>query len=246
MRFTKVSIIIPVYNEEKYIKKTIERVINSNSLKLRKEIIVVDDGSTDSTPKILNAFHRKVNSSTSMSIFILYKKENEGKGSAIREGLRKVTGDIIIIQDADLEYNPKDYPSLIEPFINANAQVVYGSRTLGMKVFGNQYSSLLYYLGGRLLTFCVNILYKVNLTDQPTGYKLFTSELVPIILKQTQEKDFSYEIEMTALFSKKRHKIVEVPVTYKPRTKNEGKKIKFPDFIKAISVGLRWKLINGN
>lgn len=229
-----VSIIIPVYNEDKYIKKTIEKVLKADTLGFKKEIIVVDDGSTDKTKVEIKALKSRVKS--------IFKKINQGKGAAIKEGLRIAKGDVIIIQDADLEYNPSDYPALIKPFKDKSANVVYGSRTLGIVEFHNRYSNLIFYIGGRLLTAIVNLLYGTHLTDQPTGYKVFLRKFIPDLVSKSFDNGFAYEVAMTAIFVKKKALIKEVPISYNPRNINQGKKINILDFFKSIIVGIKHKL----
>lgn len=234
MKIHKISIIVPCFNEENYIGSTLKAILEAKLGGIRKEIIVVDDGSTDaSASEIKNS---KLNI-TNMEV--IRHGKNMGKGAAIRSGFKKVTGDVVIIQDADNEYNPNQYKLLLNPFIRNNAKVVYGSRTLGIEKFGNKYSSLFYYFGGRILTWYMNILFNTNLTDQPSGYKVIRSDIIPILLTKLHQNDFSAEIEMTAALAKHHIPIVEIPIVYMPRSVAEGKKIKFTDFIKALVVGLK-------
>lgn len=234
------SIIIPVFNEAKYVEKVIKKVSRAKCCGLTREIIIVDDGSIDDTNRILNKI---INKNHFGKIKMVRKVKNQGKGSAIMEGLKHVTGDIVLIQDADMEYNPKDYPRLIEPIIMNKAYAVYGSRTLGIEKFGNKYSSPFFYLGGRLLTEFINYLYGLSLTDQPTGYKLFRKEFIPIILRGNRQKDFSFEVEISILLAKNRKNIIEVPISYKPRSVSEGKKISIYDFIKSLVIAVMYKFI---
>lgn len=239
MKYKKLSIVIPVYNEERFIEKTLKRVIAADCFGLEREIIIVDDGSTDKTSELLKKNINHTTFDNSITLKCIFMKQNRGKGAALRTGFENSTGDIIIIQDADLEYNPRDYALLLTPFLKSDIDAVYGSRTLGIKKFNNKYSGLLYYLGGKILTNYVNYLYGLNLTDQPTGYKSFKRSLLPTIIKSMSEEDFSCEIEITAALAKNNFKILEVPVSYRPRGISEGKKIKFSDFIKALVVGLK-------
>jgi len=218
----KISIIIPVYNEKKTILEILKKIenIDLKDLGFEKEIIIVDDGSTDGTREILKKLINKYN--------IIFHSKNKGKGSAIKSGLKKVTGDYVIIQDADLEYDPQDYRVLLECAINNQAQVVYGSRTLNKK---NKYSHFIYYLGGKLLSFLTSFLYKTKITDEATGYKLFKAELLKNISLEGEGFDFCPEV--TAKILKQKIKIFEVPINYYPRKKKEGKKIRLSDGIRA-------------
>ncbi len=228
----KLSVIIPVYNERKTIVEILRKVENVNlqDLGFEKEIIIVDDGSTDGTREILKKLTNKYK--------IIFHAKNKGKGSAIKSGLRKATGDYVIIQDADLEYDPNDYKNLLECAIKNKAQVVYGSRALNPK---NRYSHFIYYLGGKFLSLLTSFFYGVKITDEATGYKLFKTDLLKKIPIQSEGFDFCPEI--TAKILKQKIKIFEVPINYYPRKKEEGKKIRISDGIKAafILIKLRFE-----
>lgn len=226
------SIIIPVYNEASYIKRCLENVIHIHMPGWQKEIIVVDDGSTDGTLALIHEFAHV------HTIKILVSKRNCGKGSAIRKGVVAATGDILIIQDADLEYDPTDYQAILDIFEKAHAEVVYGSRNLGAKVYHNFSANSLFYLGGVLLTRLVNQAFRTNLTDQATCYKAWKHTLSPGLLTKCKRDGFEFEVEMTAYFSSQ-SSIVEVPIHYYPRSVNHGKKITIIDFIKSVVVLLR-------
>jgi|SRR3989344_4548345 len=233
-----ISIIIPVYNEEKYIIKTLDKVIASNTLHFEKEIIVVDDGSTDHTPSLVNTFIKKNNKKIR-----LITKKNEGKGSALKLGFLQSHGDIVIVQDADLEYNPDEYPTLITPFISHDADVVYGSRFISDKTH-----RILYFwhsVGNKMLTTFSNMLTNLNLTDMETGYKVFKGEIIRSIAPHLESKRFGFEPEITACIAKiKNIAIYEVGISYQGRTYDEGKKISWRDGVRAIGEIVKYNLFS--
>lgn len=235
------SIVIPVYNEEKYIEKTLLQVCNSHSLNLQKEVIIVDDGSKDKTRNSIETAIEKLNlKQKSTSFKTLFKKSNEGKGAALRDGFQLSTGDIVLIQDADLEYNPDDYPTLLEPFLKNDADVVYGSRFIS-----NRPHRVLYfwhYQINLLLTMLSNMLTNLNITDMETGYKAFKGDLIRKLATKLESNRFGFEPEITARIAKiKGLKIYEVGISYSGRTYNEGKKIGWKDGAKAL-----WEIIKYN
>ena len=222
MIIKKISIIIPCFNEEKTIKKVIEKV--KQYTKYEIEIIIVNDGSTDGSNKILEDIKEK-------NIKILNHKINSGKGKAIQTGLRIVSGDIVIIQDADLEYSPTDFDILFKPFEEADADVVYGSRFLG----GSGYVRLHYYfhyLANKILTNICNLFTNLNMSDMETGYKLFKKDVIKSI--NLTENSFGIEPEITIKLAKKKFKFFEVGISYRGRSYSEGKKITAKDAIIAL------------
>lgn len=225
----KLSIIIPSYNEADYILSCLKKVCQVKIDGWTKEIIVVDDGSTDNTLDLLNKFNQK------QKIKIIRLPINQGKGAALKKGITQATGDVIIIQDADLEYDPKDYPNILFQFENKKVNVVYGSRILGEKIYQNKRAGLFFLLGGLALTKVVNLLFGTKLTDQPTGYKCWRRKFSKGLLKYCRAKGFEFEIEMTAFFSKM-VTIKEIPIHYYPRNIYQGKKIGLKDFLKSILI----------
>ena len=228
----KLSILIPVYNEEKSAKELINIVkktkLNNN---IKKEIVVVDDGSSDNTLKVLK---------TIKGIKLVGHKKNSGKGAAIRTAIKHATGDIIIIQDADLEYDPKDYNKLIKPIIDKKYKVVYGSRRLNKN--NKKHSGLAFYLGGNLMTLVTNILYpSARLTDEATCYKVFDAKVLKSI--KLKCKRFEFCPEVTAKVIKKGIKIHEIPISYYPRSIEEGKKINWKDGIEGIWTLLKYRVV---
>lgn len=222
MKINKISIIIPAYNEEKTIKKTVTKVLMSDCLGLEKQIIIVNDGSTDKTQQII----KKINSKL---IIKIVNKENMGKGYSLRVAIKKATGNIILIQDADLEYDPKDYPKIIKPFLDEDVDIVYGSRELSGK---NIHSSILFHLGGKMVTKFTNLLFNSNLTDVPTGFKVFKKQVLTNMNLDCVKFEFCPEVTAKAL--RKGILIKEVPITYNARHKRDGKKINWLDGIEAV------------
>lgn len=219
------SIIIPVYNEEKTIESGLHRVLSARVAGWKKEVIVVDDGSTDGTRKALSRWEKKCR--------MIYLPHNAGKGRALRAGFAQATGDIIIIQDADLEYNPDDYPVLLRPFSDERVSVVYGSRFLGPHLS----TMYLYALGNKFVTLVTNILYNTNITDMETGYKVFRRKILKDVSLSANRFDF--EPEFTAKILKVGYQIYEVPISYYGRKFKEGKKLTWKDGVVAIFTLLK-------
>ncbi len=232
----KISIIVPVYNEEKTIEKILDKLSKVN-LKIKKEIIIVDDGSKDGSKRVIEKYikNKKKNKTEE---YKLISKENGGKGSAIKEGIKLATGHMITIQDADLEYDPEDYKKLIKPIINNRAKVIYGSRFL--KEHKPMYK--IYFLGNKFLSFLTKILYNSKITDMETCYKVFKSGIIKKI--DIKANHFDFEPEVTARILKQGIKIKEIPISYNPRSIEEGKKINWKDGLQAIWTLLYWKFKN--
>ncbi len=224
------SVIIPAFNEEATIGEAIRRVW---AAPLRKEIIVVDDGSTDRTGQIVEELKRDI---TRLSLIV--HERNRGKGAAVRTAMSRAKGKAVIIQDADLEYDPTDYLDVVRPILSGEADAVYGSRILG----NAPHSSVAFYLGGRLLTLVTNLLYGSSLTDEATCYKAFKRQLLQGL--ELREDRFGFCPEVTAKMLLRKVRISEVPISYQPRSRAEGKKITWLDGLRAIWVLTKCKFLN--
>ena len=226
----KLSIVIPIYNERETLETLIAKV---NAVDYDKEILLIDDFSSDGTREVLKKYENKEN------FQVLYHDHNQGKGAALRTGFSNVNGDIIIIQDADLEYNPADYGTLIEPILDGRADVVYGSRFLG-----GPHRVLFFWhsIGNMVLTTFSNMLTNINLTDMETGYKVFTKKVNDTLTFKCDR--FGFEPEFTAKVAKNNFRIYEVPISYNGRDYSEGKKITWKDGVAAIWYIIKFKLTN--
>ena len=231
MNAKKISIVIPVYNEINTLETLLEKVEKASFCSLEKEIIMVDDGSIDGTRDLLKKLEKTKNYK------IYFHAKNMGKGAAIRTALSYVTGDIVVIQDADLEYDPNDYENPVRLIIEDKADVVYGSRFLGNK--RSETFTLTHFLGNKLLTFITNLLYGTTLTDMETCYKAFRYDVIKNITIKSNKFDF--EPEITAKVLKRKHHLVETPISYFGRAHNEGKKITWKDGFAAISALIRFR-----
>ncbi len=231
------SIIIPAYNEEKTISLILDKIRNVNLKNTNKQVIIVNDHSSDGTEKQVLEYKQK---HPSFPIHYLCHSRNQGKGAAIRTGIKQVEGDYVIIQDADLEYDPEDYNMILNKLSQSGGgKVVYGSRFL---LEENKHSYQTFYLGGRLVTFITNLLYDQNLTDEPTCYKAFHADLLKSIPLEC--RGFEFCPEVTAKIALLGYQIEEVPIHYYPRSIEEGKKIKWTDGLEAIYVLVKIYLKN--
>lgn len=226
----KLSVIIPIYNEADNILKTLKRV---QATKLAKEIVIVDDASTDGTRELLNKLDGKG------IVRVIFHEKNLGKGAAVVAGMRAAKGDVILIQDADLEYDPRDYPTLLLPIQEGRADVVYGSRFLGAP---RRVAMFWHQVANQLLTFMTNILYDSILTDMETGYKVFRREVIQDM--KIRSKRFNFEPEFTAKILKRKFRIYEVPISFNPRDYSEGKKIGLKDAFEAVWALIRYRIMD--
>ena len=224
------SVVIPVYNEVENIGEILKRVQSTN---LAQEIIVVDDGSQDGTRATLQQLDGKTN------IRVILHEKNQGKGAAVVTGMKAAAGDILLIQDADLEYNPRDYPVLLQPIQEGIADVVYGSRFLGAP---HRVTMFWHLQANKLLTLMTNILYDTILTDMETGYKVFRREVIEGM--NIRAKRFDFEPEVTAKVLKRHYRIFEVPISFNPRDYSQGKKIKLKDAFEAVWTLLKYRFID--
>jgi glycosyltransferase involved in cell wall biosynthesis len=227
----KLSVVIPVYNEERWIEEVLRRV---QAVEIPKEVIIVEDCSKDNTREILKRI-------TDENVKIFYQEKNQGKGAALRRGFQEATGDVVLVQDADLEYNPAEYPKLLQPILENKADVVYGSRFIG------ESHRVLYYwhsVANKGLTTLSNMFTNLNLTDMETCYKVFRREVIQgMTLKSNR---FGFEPEVTAKIAKRRPawRVYEVPISYSGRTYEEGKKIGLKDAFSALWCIIRYKFFN--
>lgn len=226
------SIVIPVFNEQKTLLEVVESVLAVEVGELSKELVIVDDGSTDGTVELIRS-----QLAGRDGVRVLFHEVNQGKGAALRTGFAHTTGDIVLIQDADLEYDPRDYPRLITPILEGRADVVYGSRFIG----GESHRVLFYWhsVGNRLLTTLSNMMTNLNLTDIETCYKVFRGEVIRGI--KIDENRFGFEPEITAKLASRRLRIYEVGIHYAGRTYEDGKKITWRDGFRALWCIFRYR-----
>jgi len=227
----KLSVVVPVFNERQTILEVLNRI---ERVPFEKEIIVVDDGSTDGTRDVLKGLQFQ---GALPSTRFVFQPQNAGKGAAIRAGIQVAAGDVILVQDADLEYDPSDYPVLLDPIIKGKADVVYGSRFMGG---AHRVLFFWHYVGNKLLTLLSNMMTNLNLTDMETGYKVFRREIFSKI--SIEENRFGFEPEITAKVARLRCRVYEVPISYFGRDYSEGKKITWKDGFAALYVIAKYNL----
>lgn len=230
----KLSIIVPCYNEKSTIKLILQEIADASIGKTKKEVIIIDDGSKDGTRAILKKLAEK-----DKTIQLIFQKKNQGKGAALKRGILASTGDVVVIQDADLEYDPQEYKRLLYPIERGHADVVYGSRFIGGEphriiYFRNQ-------VANKFLTMLSNMFTGLNLTDMETCYKMFRGDLVRGLAKDLKAQRFGFEPEITARIAKANARVYEIGISYYGRSKEEGKKISYKDGFKAI-----WEIIYFN
>jgi glycosyltransferase involved in cell wall biosynthesis len=228
----RLSIIIPVYNEQETLREILQQVRSVELPGLEKEILVVNDGSTDGSRAILAEEEEQGD------LRVFHHKENQGKGAAVRTAIAQATGDILVIQDADLEYDPRDYPALVRPIVERRVSVVYGSRFLGPR------KAMLFWhmLGNKLLTLTTNILYNTILSDMETCYKCFRADVIKDV--PLHSRRFEFEPEVTAKVLKRGHRIFEVPISYYGREYHEGKKITWRDAPLAFWTLIKYRFVD--
>lgn len=231
MAIKKISILIPVYNEEKTVKDLVRRVLKAKTAGLKKEVIVINDGSTDGTKKVLETIKDR-------RIKVFEIKKNQGKGAAIKRGLKEFSGDVVVVQDADWEYDPNELELLLEPIMQGKADVVYGSRFTGGGPHRVHY--FWHMVGNKMLTLMSNMLTNVNLTDMETCYKMMTRKVAKKI--KLEEKRFGFEPEITAKVAKMGCRIYEVGISYHGRSYEEGKKINWKDGVRAFVCIVKYNL----
>ncbi len=237
MTFSKLSVVIPCYNEEKTLEAIVARVLAADRCGLSIEVVIVDDGSRDHSVEVMRHL-----AAEHAGICVVEHGVNQGKGAALRTGFQHATGDIVLVQDADLEYSPSDYPKLLKPFLDGRADVVFGSRFKG----GDE-SRVLYFwhsIGNRVLTLASNMFTDLNLTDMETCYKAFRRDIIQAV--RIEENRFGFEPEITAKVARMRPRprIYEVGISYSGRTYEEGKKIGWRDGVRALYCILRYNILD--
>ncbi len=235
MDMNKLSVVIPCYNEERTLESVVDRVLAAERCGLDIEVVIVDDGSRDRSAEVMKALAEK-----HPQIVAVFHAMNQGKGAALRTGFQKASGDIVLVQDADQEYDPNEYPKLLRPILDGRADVVFGSRFKG----GDEARVLYFWhsVGNKVLTLASNMFTNINLTDMETCYKVFRREIIQSVT--IEENRFGFEPEITAKVAKMRPRIFEVGISYNGRTYEEGKKIGWKDGVRALYCIVRYNLFS--
>jgi glycosyltransferase involved in cell wall biosynthesis len=237
---TKISIVIPAYNERNTIARILKRVVDSDALGLEKEIVMVDDCSRDGTREVLRTLEETFDAAGQpITIRVLYHERNQGKGAALRSGIEQASGDIVLIQDADLEYDPADYPALLEPILNGNADVVFGNRFHGG---AHRVLYFWHFQANRVLTTIANMLANLNLSDMEVGYKVFRRDVLRKV--KLSANRFGFEPEITMKVARQGCRVYEVPIRYHGRTYAEGKKITWKDGVSALWCMVKYRFFD--
>lgn len=233
MRYKKLSVIVPVYNERQTLVVILGKLIQLK-LPIEKEIVIVDDGSSDGSSQLLRQWQKK----KVKNFKVIFHKKNKGKGASIRTALKQISGDVVVIQDADLEYDPQDLFRIYQIMTENNWPVIYGSRHLGKK--RRRHAEWYFFIGGLFLNWLVNNLYGLRLTDEATGYKMMETQLLKSLKLECERFEFCPEV--TAKLARRGVQIREIPISYKPRLVSQGKKIRLADGVEAIWTLLKWRL----
>jgi len=239
--YRSLSIVIPCFNERRWLPQILERVVAS-PVDLDRQVVVVDDGSNDGSQALLKELVETHRGRPRLEFEVIFHEHNRGKGAALRTGFAAASGDIILVQDADLEYDPEDYPGLTKPIVDGVAKVVYGSRWFNRHFHVAHQERFWFMIGNFVVTHMANLLYRAHITDNATGYKVFDAEVLKSLPLRCERFEFCSEV--TAKLRKRGHKIWEVPIYYYPRSIAEGKKIGFGDAVEAVWTLIKYRFVD--